>query len=67
MNILIVYAHPNHTSLNYAHKALMKKTLFGFVGIKNVKFFEFGSVEKSPEKQNKKLDKVHNYFSTLEF
>lgn len=52
--------------LNNAHKALMKKALFGFVGIKNVKFFEFGSVEKSPEKQNKKLTKVQNYFSTLQ-
>lgn len=52
--------------LNNAHKALMKKALFGFVGIKDVKFFEFGSVEKSPEKQNKKLTKVHKYFSTLE-
>ncbi len=29
--------------LNNAHKILMRKALFNFVGIKNVKFFEFGN------------------------
>ncbi len=51
--------------LNNAPKALMKKALLNFVGIKDVKFFEFGSVEKSPERQVPKLNKVHNYFKTL--
>ena len=31
--------------LNNAHKTLMKKALFNFVGIRKVKFFEFGSME----------------------
>jgi NAD(P)H dehydrogenase (quinone) len=31
--------------LNNAHKVLMKRALFGFVGIKKVKFFEFGNME----------------------
>ncbi len=51
--------------LNNAHKALMKKALFNFVGIKKVKFFEFGSVENSTKKQIPKLKKVYNYFKAL--
>ena len=51
--------------LNNAHKALMKKALFNFVGIKKVKFFEFGSAEKSKLKQRHKLKKVYNYFKAL--
>ena len=51
--------------LNNAHKALMKKALFKYVGIKKVKFFEFGSVERSREKQKPKLEKIYNYFKAL--
>jgi len=51
--------------LNNAHKALMKKALFNYVGIKKVKFFEFGSSESSNEKQKPKLKKVYNYFKAL--
>ena len=51
--------------LNNAHKALMKKALFNYVGIKKVKFFEFGSVEISSEKQKPKLEKIYNYFKVL--
>ncbi len=43
----------------------MKKALFRFVGIKKVKFFEFGSVEKKEVKQKKKLKKIYDYFSLV--
>ncbi|MFB7639849.1 NAD(P)H-dependent oxidoreductase [Peribacillus butanolivorans] len=52
--------------LNNAHKVLMKKALFNFVGIKKVKFFEFGNMESSNGKQTKKLDKVYRYFKKVE-
>ncbi|MBK5461826.1 MULTISPECIES: NAD(P)H-dependent oxidoreductase [unclassified Peribacillus] len=52
--------------LNNAHKILMKKALFNFVGIKKAKFFEFGNMESSNGKQTKKLDKVYRYFKKLE-
>jgi len=51
--------------LNNAHKALMKKALFNFVGIKRVKFFEFGNAEAGEKKQIPKLQKVYTYFKTL--
>ncbi|GGD91283.1 hypothetical protein GCM10010911_57480 [Paenibacillus nasutitermitis] len=35
-----------------AHKTLMRKALFNYVGIKKVKFFEFGSME-SPKGRHK--------------
>lgn len=48
--------------LNNAHKALMKRGLFNFVGIKKVKFFEFGNMESPKGKQEDKLNKVYRYF-----
>lgn len=48
--------------LNNAHKILMKKALFRYVGIKKVKFFEFGNMESSKGKQSKKLNKIYHYF-----
>lgn len=51
--------------LNNAHKILMKRALFQFVGINKVKFFEFGNMESSKGKQIKKLDKVYFYFKRL--
>ncbi|RTZ98716.1 MAG: flavodoxin family protein [Deltaproteobacteria bacterium] len=51
--------------LRNAHKILMKKALFNYVGIKKVKFFEFGSVEISKKKQKPKLEKIYMYFKTL--
>lgn len=51
--------------LNNAHKVLMRKALFNFVGIKKVKFFEFGNMESSKGKQNKKLEKVYHYFKEV--
>lgn len=51
--------------LNNAHKILMKRALFNFVGIKKVKFFEFGNMESQKGNQMKKLKKVYNYFKEL--
>jgi len=51
--------------LHDAHKVLMKKALFNYVGIKKVKFFEFGNMESPKGKHLKKLDKVHKYFKHI--
>lgn len=51
--------------LNNAHKILMKKALFNFVGIKNIKFFEFGNMESPNGKQVKKLEKIYRYFKEV--
>ncbi|RJS60902.1 NAD(P)H-dependent oxidoreductase [Bacillus sp. PK3_68] len=51
--------------LNNAHKILMKRALFRFVGIKKVKFFEFGNMESPKGKQAKKLEKVYRYFKSV--
>lgn len=52
--------------LNNAHKILMKKALFNYVGIKRVKFYEFGNMESSKGRQTAKLDKVYRYFKRVE-
>ncbi|MGP7816397.1 NAD(P)H-dependent oxidoreductase [Niallia sp. 01092] len=52
--------------LNNAHKMLMKKALFNFVGIKKVKFFEFGNMESPKGKQAEKLDKIYRYFKNID-
>ncbi|MGE7921093.1 NAD(P)H-dependent oxidoreductase [Viridibacillus sp. NPDC093762] len=52
--------------LNNAHKVLMKKALFNYVGIKKVKFFEFGNMESPKGRQTKKLEKVYQYFKKVE-
>lgn len=51
--------------LNNAHKVLMKRALFNFVGIKKVKFFEFGNMERLNGNQLKKLEKVYSYFQKI--
>ncbi|MBD7944912.1 MULTISPECIES: NAD(P)H-dependent oxidoreductase [Psychrobacillus] len=51
--------------LNNSHKILMKKALFSFVGIKKVKFFEFGNMESPTGNQEKKLEKVYQYFKRV--
>lgn len=51
--------------LNNAHKMLMKRALFSFVGIKKVKFFEFGNMENVNGKQTEKLEKVYRYFKEV--
>ncbi|HHW36146.1 MAG TPA: flavodoxin family protein [Bacillales bacterium] len=52
--------------LNNAHKILMKKAIFNFVGIKKVKFFEFGNMESPKGKQIKKLEKIYRYFKKVD-
>lgn len=49
--------------LHNVHKNLMKKAVFRFVGIKKVKFFEFGSMEATG--QAKKLEKMYRYFREI--
>lgn len=51
--------------LNNAHKVLLKRALFSFVGIKQVKFFEFGKMESPNGNQTKKLDKIYHYFKKI--
>ncbi|ACS99261.1 NAD(P)H-dependent oxidoreductase [Paenibacillus sp. JDR-2] len=51
--------------LNNAHKVLMRKALFSYVGIKKVKFFEFGGMEKKQGKQERKLERIYRYFKTV--
>ncbi|MCM3629673.1 NAD(P)H-dependent oxidoreductase [Paenibacillus glycanilyticus] len=51
--------------LNNAHKVLMRKALFRYVGIKKVKFFEFGGMEKKQGKQDQKLNRIYHYFKTV--
>ncbi|UKS25918.1 NAD(P)H-dependent oxidoreductase [Paenibacillus sp. HWE-109] len=52
--------------LNNAHKVLMRKALFNYVGIKKVKFFEFGNMESPKGKQAAKLDRIYRYFRALQ-
>ncbi|WP_435168931.1 NAD(P)H-dependent oxidoreductase [Paenibacillus glycanilyticus] len=51
--------------LNNAHKVLMRKALFSYVGIQKVKFFEFGGMEKKQGKQEQKLERIYRYFKTV--
>ncbi|MCT6922875.1 NAD(P)H-dependent oxidoreductase [Metasolibacillus sp.] len=51
--------------LHNAHKIMMKRALFNFVGIKRVKFFEFGNMESKKGGQQKKLEKVYRYFREI--
>lgn len=53
--------------LNNAHKVLMRKALFRYVGIKKVKFFEFGSMESPRGRQKEKLNKIYRYFKLRTF
>ncbi|WP_342563554.1 NAD(P)H-dependent oxidoreductase [Paenibacillus sp. FSL R7-0345] len=50
--------------LGNAHKILMRKALFNYVGIRKVKFFEFGSMESPRGKHARKLERVYRYFKT---
>jgi NAD(P)H dehydrogenase (quinone) len=51
--------------LRNAHKNLMKKAVFNFIGIKKIKFFEFGLMESKKNKQRIALAKVKNYFKKI--
>jgi len=48
--------------LNNAHKVLMKRGIFKFIGIKKVKFLEFGNVDKNGRVRDKILEKVRKNF-----
>lgn len=50
--------------LGNAHQMLMKRALFSFVGIKKVKFFEFGDMEKKDGKQKHALQKIETFFAS---
>ncbi|MNH29032.1 hypothetical protein D3C79_892390 [compost metagenome] len=51
--------------LGNAHKILMRKALFNYVGIRKVKFFEFGSMESPRGRHERKLQQVYRYFKTM--
>ncbi len=51
--------------LRNAHKILMKKAVFNFVGIRDVRFFEFGGMEQNRGKQQEKLKKIESYMSGI--
>ncbi|MGM1047849.1 NAD(P)H dehydrogenase (quinone) [Paenibacillus uliginis N3/975] len=51
--------------LGNAHKILMRKALLQYVGIRKVKFFEFGSMESPKGKHEKKLNQVFQYFKAI--
>jgi len=51
--------------LGNAHRILMRKALFNYVGIKKVKFFEFGNMESPKGKHAQKLEKVYRYFRAV--
>ena len=51
--------------LNNAHKILMRKALLNYVGIKSVKFFEFGNMESPKGRHMQKLSKVYRYFKAV--
>jgi NAD(P)H dehydrogenase (quinone) len=52
--------------LRNAHQVLMRRALFNFVGMKRVKFFEFGGMEshskEGARKREKAFEKVVAYF-----
>ncbi len=43
----------------------MRKAIFNFVGIKNVRFFEFGNMEKKEGKQKLNLRKIEKYMAKI--
>lgn len=51
--------------LGNAHQRLMRTGLFNFIGIKKVKFFEFGGMESKSGKQEKKLDLIEGFMSKI--
>ncbi|MBI9106345.1 MAG: NAD(P)H-dependent oxidoreductase [Spirochaetales bacterium] len=48
-----------------AHKILMKRAVFGFVGIRSVRFFEFGNMEKENGRQAANLGRIKKYMMQL--
>jgi hypothetical protein len=52
--------------LNNAPKIVMKKVVFQYVGIRKVKFFEFGFMESPKGNHDKKLNKIYRYFKHID-
>jgi len=50
---------------NNAHKMLMRRALLRYVGIRPVKFFEFGSMESPNGHHAAKLARIRRYFQTI--
>ncbi|WP_442602382.1 NAD(P)H-dependent oxidoreductase [Paenibacillus sp. KN14-4R] len=60
---------PTHYLLYWlynVHQVLMKKAVFQYVGIRNVKFFEFGNMENPNGKHAKKLNRIYQYFKKIQ-
>ncbi len=51
--------------LHNAHRVLMRKAVFNYIGIKKVRFFEFGGMEKKNGKQTAYLETARAYFAGL--
>ncbi|GIP26483.1 NAD(P)H dehydrogenase (quinone) [Paenibacillus sp. J23TS9] len=51
--------------LGNAHKILMRKALLQYVGIRKMKFFEFGSMESPKGRHEQKLKRIFHYFKTI--
>ncbi|WP_322923355.1 NAD(P)H-dependent oxidoreductase [Paenibacillus campi] len=51
--------------LGNAHRILMRRALFNYIGIRKVKFWEFGGMEQAHGKQRQKLERVYRYFRDL--
>ncbi|GLF81425.1 MULTISPECIES: NAD(P)H-dependent oxidoreductase [Bacillus] len=51
--------------LQNAHKMLMKRALLQYVGIKSVKFSEFGMMESAKGRHDIKLKRTYNYFRNI--
>lgn len=51
--------------LGNAHRVLMGRAVFGLVGIRKVKFFEFGAMEAPSGRQAKALTRIEAYFRNL--
>jgi len=53
--------------LGNAHKKLMKRALFNFVGIKKVRFFQWGNMEGPAGKREKSLRRTERFLSRRKF
>ncbi len=51
--------------LGNAHRLLMRRALFNYIGIRKVKFWEFGSMEKTNGRQQQKLERIYRYFRDM--
>ena len=47
------------------HRILLRRVLFNYVGIRKVKFWEFGNMETTKGTQEGKLDRIYRYFRDM--